>query len=1100
MLRRSFAVLLALALIAIAALFVVRGARRAGPEIGVSARPSPSIASTASSNPTSRLDESAREIDSAAVTPARSEVAASDEDADAIWIEGKLAFPPGTPADERVEILAWREKSEHAPRTFPVGGDGSFRAAFPKETTRASLDLSAKYLYLASPVVLDLAKRKPTDPPLALSPLVGGRIHGRIVLSPKAIVLVNTIPGSDVRATPFERTSGWRSGGAGERQAQVDGNLSFELNALPGDKYWIHAYPKSALASDLPEVRVLAGRTTEIEIDASLPTRIRGRVVDEKGTPLADVPISVSVGGFFGGWRTGRPTTSEDGTFVVEGLRPGKTTVEASRDRFSTAKIDLGPLVEGDLRENVEIVLPVGGHIAGKVVWPDGRPAADARIDYAVDPASGRDDGFHGHPSSKDSCVAGPDGSFTIAGLGEKLLVLTVHANPNGVARVTGIHPGTDDVLVELHPQLQIRGRAIDDAGQAIPFFRVTARLHGGTTDSNRDAGAVTASGNDGTFTIDGLHDGPWDLVAEAKGFVKSATRRVLLPSDAEEIELVLPRTVCVSGIVVDPSGSPVEGAQVTSKSRTDIGLAMSSRNHSAPTNSEGRFTFSELEPGPRTVSASARGFADSEQQSVDPTPGVVNAELRIRLRLGGKIVGTVVDEAGEPIADPRIRASCPVSQIHRDTTADAAGRFEVSDLAPGTYWVQAYPTERELAGKPEYLDEQMVLASKRTVETVVTEGATTEVVVGAKKAGAIHVHGRILSDRAAPKCRISFSTANVHPSEAVSAEGSGVYELDLDKAGTYGVGVYVQIPGVNGGGSYLRERVDVPDGPRFEHDFVLPSGRISGRVLEADGSPAARIHVTLNSELKQAEPSGLASRGFLNTDDRGRFVFGYLKAQTYRLDAGSTGRVEYGNVGCGVRRGLVLADGGKIDDVEIRLEAGARIEGTVVGPDGRAVAGATVVIGGSGEGFMDAFPLVSDASGRFARDGFPATTAVIRASTKDLVTAEAMPVTLRSGETTRVAITLGKGTRLRVAVQDPTGKFVAANLKIVDARGQSVPTAMWMDDVEFGAEPGPSGLLVGTVSPGRLKITATTHDQASVTREVDVTGDEQTVTLKLGE
>ncbi len=1093
--RRGLALLfLAIAVGVVVLLRVVhRPAKEPSASVATSAAPTTATGAT----PAAQLDEAAQAIDAAGATPARTEVAAPDEDADAIWIEGRLAFPPRTPADEHVEVVARHDKSTGEPRKFPVEADGSFRVAYPRETLHASVDLAAKYLYLASPVVLEPSKRKPSDPPLALAPVLGGRVHGRIVLSPKALVLLNDVPGSDIRATPRERSSGWRSGGAGDRHAQVDRSLSFELNALAGDAYWIHAELKDATRSDIPDLRVPPGRTTETEIEVSLGTSIHGRVVDEKGAPLAEVNVTASVGGSIGSWSRGKPATAEDGSFLLDGIQPGKTTLEAYRDPFATAKIDLGTLVEGDQREDVEIVLSVGGRVTGKVVWPDGRPAADARIEVALDPASGREDGFFRSSSSKSSCVAGPDGSFAIGDLGEKPIVLQVRADPNGIARVAGVRPGTTDLLVELQPARQIRGRAVDDAGQPIPFFRVTARLHDGTPDWTRDAGGITAPGQNGSFAIDGLHDGPWDVGAEATGCVKSATLRVLLPSDSEGIELVLPRAVSVSGIVVDPSGTPVNDAKVTSRSRTDLRIAMSGRDHSdATTDAEGRFTLRELEPGSRTVSASAQGFAESEPESVDLSPGATTGELRLRLRLGGRIAGVVVDESGKAIPGPRITAFCFAARINKNATADADGRFEIPDLAPGTYRVQALPTEREIFGKsPESMEDQMVLASKRSTDAVVTEGATTEVVLGAKKAGAIHVHGRIVSDRAAPKCRISFSAANLGQAQTVSSEGSGLYELDVDKPGSYYVAVSTVDSGVRFGGSRLSERLDVPDGSSFEHDFVLPSGRISGRVLEADGSPAAKMRVTLMPEAKSTE---LPSSGSTTTDDRGAFVFEFLKAQTYRLDANPSDWIASGSTGRGARTGLVLADGGKIDDVEIRLEAGARLEGTVVGPDGRAVVGATVLIGNGG-GFNGSIPEVSDASGRFARDGLPAGSCVVRASTKSLVAQESTVVALRSGETARVTISLGKGTRLRVAVQDAGGTFVSAALAVVDARGQPVPTGTWMDDVEFGAGPGPSGTLVGTVPQGRLKITATNHDHVSVTGEFDVSGDEQTVTLKFG-
>src|SRR4029078_7103722 len=126
-------------------------------------------------------------IESTSSIPSRERVDAKDEiPAAAIWIEGRVVFPPGAPAEDRVEVLSSasrREKSRH----FPVAPDGTVRAAVSKDTEKGTLDIGAPFLHLRSPAEVALAGRALDAPRVVLAPKVGGCVRGRIVLPPNAL-------------------------------------------------------------------------------------------------------------------------------------------------------------------------------------------------------------------------------------------------------------------------------------------------------------------------------------------------------------------------------------------------------------------------------------------------------------------------------------------------------------------------------------------------------------------------------------------------------------------------------------------------------------------------------------------------------------------------------------------------------------------------------------------------------------------------------------------------------------------------------------------------------------------------------------------------
>jgi hypothetical protein len=254
--------------------------------------------------------------------------------------------------------------------------------------------------------------------------------------------------------------------------------------------------------------------------------------------------------------------------------------------------------------------------------------------------------------------------------------------------------------------------------------------------------------------------------------------------------------------------------------------------------------------------------------------------------------------------------------------------------------------------------------------------------------------------------------------------------------------------------------------------------------------------------DVRVAEVSASASFGSKRTDPTGAFAFEGLKAGTYALRIGERfGDRSPQKYGMAVRNGLVLAEGARLEGIEIRLEAAARIEGVVTGPDGKPVSDATISVqDDTGTPLQISARPMTDASGRFAVEGLPAARVLVVARTNSLVSAESPPTTLKAGETAHVEIALRKGTVLHVIVHEKDGSPVFAGVRLVDDQGRDAGYVDWSDLGQDGDAPNPeAGQRIGPVLPGHYKVTATNHDLTSVSADVDVSGDEQTITLKFG-
>jgi hypothetical protein len=264
--------------------------------------------------------------------------------------------------------------------------------------------------------------------------------------------------------------------------------------------------------------------------------------------------------------------------------------------------------------------------------------------------------------------------------------------------------------------QTALSGQVHDPAGRPLSGVRVWVLLDG-DWDGNQRPDTVT--GDDGTFTIDGIP--PRTGVTLALCSSEASTEPIELKEIPQEpVDLVLQPTGRITGRVVDLDGAPVAGAAVKLiREPRAWGAACSlalplpcDPQDSGQTDADGHFSLAGLKAGVYTLQTEASGFAGHELRGVrlhagevvegldvtlDPHPGespysvapatethgvAFEEALPKPLVVRGQFSGLDPDEV------PRVRLLR--GSTVREAEADPDGGYVVAGLTPGRWMVSA--------------------------------------------------------------------------------------------------------------------------------------------------------------------------------------------------------------------------------------------------------------------------------------------------------------------------------------------------------------------------------------------------------------------------
>lgn len=243
--------------------------------------------------------------------------------------------------------------------------------------------------------------------------------------------------------------------------------------------------------------------------------------------------------------------------------------------------------------------------------------------------------------------------------------------------------------MLALDPQAAtIAGRVLDQDGHPIVDALVCHTIEATARARIEDIEpGCTNTDALGRYHLEGVRPGPHRIDASAPGFLPAdhggphGTGQLLIAAATRHagIDIVLRRGGArVEGTVVDETGGVVPGALVRR-----IGHNRFDRSAAAIADDEGRFAL-WVQQGGVGLEATAEGYSAAQAYASAP-----QADVELRLMPEVVLAGRVVDRAGAPVADIRVRAnpeSHNSSELLTFTTTDSEGRFELHRLGPGRY------------------------------------------------------------------------------------------------------------------------------------------------------------------------------------------------------------------------------------------------------------------------------------------------------------------------------------------------------------------------------------------------------------------------------
>lgn len=304
---------------------------------------------------------------------------------------------------------------------------------------------------------------------------------------------------------------------------------------------------------ELPAALELRESTDGVDLEVDRSGKIRGRVVDRHGAPIAGAIVRASTTDAPGDARpvlaTDLAETDRAGGFELE-VAATRYQLDAFHDRYggvsasTTASVSAGETVEA------EITMQAGCVISGRVVRADGRPAAHGALERSAGAPDGSDSGGY----VADGALAA-DGSFVWSTIDEQTLYLRAWpwASPPSPARRFDCAEGvryTDVVLVIPDASPDLSGRVVTADGRPVPFafVDVGGEAEGAMSQQER------ADAN-GDWAVYALPAGPYRVATTADG-AGAAIRHVRAP--AQGVELRMSGTIALTGRVQGITDGPL--------------------------------------------------------------------------------------------------------------------------------------------------------------------------------------------------------------------------------------------------------------------------------------------------------------------------------------------------------------------------------------------------------------------------------------------------------------------------------------------------------------------------------------------------------------
>jgi uncharacterized GH25 family protein len=426
------------------------------------------------------------------------------------------------------------------------------------------------------------------------------------------------------------------------------------------------------------------GAASGVQVPPEQPVRlvlqpssaVEGRTVDPDGKPVAGVRVfvhpsdPVSVGGrfrMFVGMRSRQAISDETGFFRIEDVIPGGIELQATATGYQRSELNNLEVRSGQELKGVEVVLAPGAVVEGRVFSPSGQPLAGAEVGVADSTM----DFFFG------TATTDGDGRYRLEGIAPGTRsVQAEHKSYRRATKELEVRLGENSVDLRLEGGVEVRGRVVDEGGTPVASARVSLRA-GPRSWNQPDA----LSGADGSFSLDGVADGTYRVVADKEGFARGR----------EGVEVTVAGS-SVSGIEVKlTAGGSIVGqlSGLDFAELSTVQITLGGSRQSGQVSPDGSYRIDHVEPGEQRVTASLPGGSRQAEGRVTLEPGAPEARLDLEFTGGLTLTGRVLRN-GEAVSGLNVMLSGgALSGRHGDT--DHQGRFRFEGLDAGSYELQVY-------------------------------------------------------------------------------------------------------------------------------------------------------------------------------------------------------------------------------------------------------------------------------------------------------------------------------------------------------------------------------------------------------------------------
>jgi RNA polymerase sigma factor (sigma-70 family) len=331
----------------------------------------------------------------------------------------------------------------------------------------------------------------------------------------------------------------------------------------------------------------------------------------------------------------------------------------------------------------LRLVRPVS--IGGRVIDPDGRPVAGAKVGFNHEDSPTSVDSPEDHHFGWIEVSTDTNGNWRIERIASEMLRLLYGSasHPDYVQSAMGFaarKQGMEEELREgtmsfqLGRAVTVHGIVIDSDGGPITGAKVLVGKRGMSDSRSAE------SGQDGSFTVNGCRPGKSPLSAEAEGFAATTTE-VELSSNAQPFRLILQRGKSLMLRLVSQSGQPVPKAYIwldtmnqLPVNNPDYGKLPVQADFDGKPDADGRVVWNNAPDTELTFDIAAGGFMRKNGVKVRPD----GEEHVIVLPPAVVVSGTVRDAtSGQPIPRFKIVTGWPVTNFLDHSVSGRWSSFE---------------------------------------------------------------------------------------------------------------------------------------------------------------------------------------------------------------------------------------------------------------------------------------------------------------------------------------------------------------------------------------------------------------------------------------